>query len=232
LYESRWRLLRWAGFAAAIFVMAPYVLTLVYVFVNPPISALMIQKALAGNRIDYKWRSLDAISPAVVAQVVASEDGRFCKHRGVDWSALGKAVDAVAEGRPKGGGSTISMQTAKNLFLWNRPAVLRKPLEIPLAYWVDFVLGKKRTLEIYLNVAEWGPGLYGVEAAASHYFGRSAAALTAQEAAQLAAALPNPERRNAGRPGPRTFLLATRLRVRALHEPGVADCVLNALPKR
>src|SRR5262249_40078013 len=152
---------------------------------------------------------------------------RFCEHWGVDWGALDAAADAFAEGRPKGGGSTISMQTAKNLFLWNRPAFLRKPLEIPLAFYMDFVLGKRRLMEIYLNIVEWAPGVYGAEAAARHHFRKSAASLTSQEAAQLAAALPNPKRRNAGRPGPGVFALANKLRARAAREQHAAWCVLG-----
>jgi monofunctional biosynthetic peptidoglycan transglycosylase len=219
------RLLRLAPYVLIVLFFVPYYLTGLYILVNPPVTALMVQKLLAGNGIAYRWRGLDAISPALVTQVIASEDGRFCSHRGVDWSALDAAADAFAEGRARGGGSTITMQTAKNLFLWTRPAFLRKPLEIPLAYYMDFVLGKRRLMEIYLNVVEWAPGVYGAEAAARHHFGKPAASLTAQEAAQLAAALPNPRRRNAGRPGPRVFALAERLKARASGERGAAWCV-------
>ena len=162
----------------------------------------MLRQALAGRGAEYEWRDLDRISPNLVIQVIAAEDGRYCSHWGVDWSALDAAADAFAEGRAKGGGSTISMQAAKNLFLWNRPAFLRKPFELPLATYMDFVLGKQRLMEIYLNIVEWAPGVYGAEAAARHHFGKSADELDPQEAAQLAAALPNPKRRNAGRPRP------------------------------
>jgi monofunctional biosynthetic peptidoglycan transglycosylase len=214
--------------AFAAFLLAPYLLTCVYIFVDPPFSALMLRQGLAGRDITYEWRDLDQISPNLIAQVIAAEDSRFCKHHGVDWTALNKAADALAEGKPKGGASTISMQAAKNLFLWNNPAVLRKPFEIPLAYFMDFVLGKQRLLEIYLNIVEWAPGIFGAEAAARHHFDTTAADLTPQEAAQLAAALPNPKRRNAGRPGPRTAALANRLRARALRERGDSVCVLDA----
>jgi monofunctional biosynthetic peptidoglycan transglycosylase len=187
----------------------------------------MVQRALTGRGINYKWRDLDHIAPALVRQVIAAEDGRFCEHSGVDWNALDAAADAFALGRPKGGGSTISMQAAKNLFLWTKPAFLRKPFEIPLAYYMDLVLGKRRLMEIYLNIVEWAPGVYGAEAAARHHFGKSAAALTAQEAAQLAAALPNPRRRNAGRPGPRVYALAARLKARAAAQREGARCVIG-----
>jgi monofunctional biosynthetic peptidoglycan transglycosylase len=223
------RALRWAAYAFIALFFAPYYLSCLYIFIDPPISAFMLRQALAGRSISYEWRDLSRISPNLVRQVIAAEDGRYCRHWGVDWSALDMAAGAVAKGRAKGGGSTISMQAAKNLFLWNRPAFLRKPFELPLAMYMDFVLGKKRLMEIYLNIVEWAPGVYGAEAAAQHHFGKSADELDRQEAAQLAAALPNPKRRNAGRPGPRVYALAERLRARAARERSVANCVLGGV---
>jgi monofunctional biosynthetic peptidoglycan transglycosylase len=226
LIRPHWRrIFRIALIAFAVFVLTPYLLTLVYVFADPPFSALMARQALTGGSVNYQWRDLDQISPNLIAQVIASEDGRFCKHHGVDLTALDRAAEAVADGKPKGGGSTITMQTAKNLFLWSRPAILRKPFEIPLAFFMDFVLGKQRIMEIYLNIVEWAPGVYGAEAAARHHFGKSAADIDPEDAALLAAALPNPKRRNAGDPGPRTEALAERLRRRAERERGVSFCV-------
>jgi monofunctional glycosyltransferase len=227
----RRRIVRIVAVAFLALFLAPYAATLVYVFVNPPISTLMLRDAARGARVSYIWRNLDRISPNLIAQVIVSEDGRFCKHHGVDWKALDKAAEAVAGGKPKGGGSTIAMQTAKNLFLWNSPAVLRKPFEIPLAYWLDAVLGKQRLMEIYLNIVEWGPGVFGAEAAAHHHFDKSADELTRDDAALLAAALPAPNRRNAGDPGPRTEALASRLRARAQREQGVSVCVTSASPE-
>ena len=221
------RVLRWAAYALTVLVFAPYYLTCLYILLDPPISAFLLRHMLSGRGTEYEWRDLDRISPNLVIQVIAAEDGRYCSHWGVDWSALDAAAGAFAEGRAKGGGSTISMQAAKNLFLWNRPAFLRKAFELPLATYMDFVLGKQRLMEIYLNIVEWAPGVYGAEAAARHHFGKSADELDPQEAAQLAAALPNPRRRNAGRPGPRVFALAERLRARAEHARGVAYCVLG-----
>jgi monofunctional biosynthetic peptidoglycan transglycosylase len=219
--------LRWAAIGFTVFFYAPYYLTCLYILADPPFSAHMLRRALTLRSVNYAWRDLDRISPSLVAQVVAAEDGRYCEHWGVDWDALDAAAGAFAGGRAKGGGSTISMQTAKNLFLWNRPAVLRKPFEIPLAYYMDFVLGKRRLMEIYLNIVEWAPGVYGAEAAARYHFHKSAASLTAQEAAQLAAALPNPKRRNAGRPGPRVFAFAERIRARAARQRRGTTCVLS-----
>ncbi len=219
---------RLAGVAVAAFILAPYFFTLVYVVFDPPLSALMFRQALTGHRVDYEWRDLDRISPNLVTQVISAEDGRFCQHWGVDWSSFDRAVDAAADGRAKGGASTISMQTAKNLFLWNRPAYVRKIFELPLAYYMDLMLGKRRLMEIYLNIVEWAPGVYGAEAAARHHFGKSADRLSQQEAAQLAAALPNPKLRNAGRPSPKTFALARRLRRRAASGQSEAYCVLRS----
>jgi monofunctional glycosyltransferase len=224
---KRGGVLRWAAIGFTVFFFAPYYLTCLYILADPPFSALMVRRALALRSVDYEWRDLGRISPNLVTQVIASEDGRYCAHWGVDWSALRTAAGAVARGHSKGGGSTISMQAAKNLFLWNRPALLRKPFEIPLALYVDFVLGKRRLMEIYLNIVEWAPGVYGAEAAARYHFGKSAASLTAQEAAQLAAALPNPKRRDAGQPGPRVFAFAERIRARAARFRGRAACVLG-----
>jgi monofunctional glycosyltransferase len=224
----RGRILRFALVASAALLVAPYVLATLYIFVNPPFSALMLRQALGGRAISYEWRDLDRISPNLIAQVVVSEDGRYCRHHGVDLKALDKAAEAAAHGKPKGGGSTITMQTAKNLFLWNSPALLRKPFEIPLAYYLDFVLGKQRVMEIYLNIVEWAPGVFGAEAAAVHHFGKTADELTREDAALLAAALPNPKRRNAGEPGPRTEALAIRLRDRVSKERGESFCISDS----
>lgn len=223
---SRRRWFRYILYGFLGFFLAPYVLTLFFVFVDPPMSFYMFRQAVAGNGAEWQWRDLEEISPNLLTQVIVSEDARFCEHWGVDWLAVMDAMeDAEAGDRPRGA-STISMQTAKNLFLWNEPAYLRKAFELPLAYFIDAVWGKRRVMEIYLNIAEWGPGIFGAEAAARHHFGKSAAKLSRQEAAQLAAALPNPIRRNAGSPGPRTSALAARLRARAARERNVARCVL------
>lgn len=222
------RIFRVALILFLVFFFTPYLLTILLIFIDPPFSGLMARQALTGGEVQYEWRDLDQISPNLIAQIIAAEDGRFCTHHGVDWSALDRAADAVVDGKAKGGGSTITMQTAKNMFLWNRPAMLRKPFEIPLAMFMDFTLGKERVIEIYLNIVEWGPGVYGAEAAAQHHFRKSADDLSPQEAAQLAAALPNPKRRNAGKPGPKTMAFARKLRLRAMRERGDSICVLDA----
>jgi len=223
--QDRRLLLRIAASAVAGFLIYPYAVTPFYLLFDPPFSALTMRQTLAGKPVIQEWRDLDLISPNLVTQVIVSEDARFCEHWGVDWSAIDTALDAAETGRARGA-STLSMQTAKNLFLWNKPAIPRKILELPLAYYMDFVLGKKRVMELYLNVAEWGPGIFGAEAAAQHHFHVSSSELTSQEAAQLAAALPNPKRRNAGQPSPRTFALANHLRARAMRERTPISCVL------
>jgi monofunctional biosynthetic peptidoglycan transglycosylase len=123
-------------------------------------------------------------------------------HQGIDWLAMQDVVGEVfdEEEKPIRGASTIAMQTVKNLFLWEGRSVMRKLLEAPLALWIDSVWTKRRVIEVYLNIAEWGPGIYGAEAAARKHFGKSAARLSRQEAALLAAVLPNPIKRSAGKP--------------------------------
>ena len=151
---------------------------------------------------------LERISPNLIHAVILSEDGAFCRHRGVDWSALEEAIENDR------GGSTISMQVVKNLFLWPASSYVRKALEMVLAYLVEVVWPKRRVLEIYLNIAEWGPGIFGAEAAARHNFGKAASQLTPEEAALLAVALPNPLDRQARYPGYQHRRLASNLLTR------------------
>ena len=168
----------------------------------PPVSTLMMRQALTFQPLSRHYVPLSNISRHMVNAVIAAEDGKFCTHHGVDWQALHSVVKDAAEdeGEPSRGASTITMQTTKNLFLWNGHSYLRKALEIPLALGMDFIWGKPRTMEAYLNVAEFGPGIFGVDAAATHYFHTTAARLSPHEAALLAATLPNPKRRNPARP--------------------------------
>jgi monofunctional biosynthetic peptidoglycan transglycosylase len=173
-----------------------------YRVVDPPSVPILWRKAVR-ERVEQHWLPLERIGPLIPLAVIGAEDGRFCFHHGIDASELWQALmeaDSLSEAR---GGSTITQQTAKNLFLWQSHSVIRKVLELPLALWVDFVLPKRRIMEIYLNIAEWGPdGEFGVEAGAERAFGRPAAALSRGQAALLAAELPNPHERDAGHPGP------------------------------
>ena len=180
----------------------PYVLTPLYA-VGHPVSTLMIWRGLTGHNVSRTWVDLDAMSPALPRSAVAAEDAKFCFHHGVDWDSLRDVIDDAQDGEFGRGGSTITQQVAKNLFLWQGRSFIRKGLEFPLAFWVDFVLPKKRILELYLNVAELGPdGQFGAEAGAEYAFGRTAATLSPIEAALLVASLPNPVTRSARRPGP------------------------------
>jgi monofunctional biosynthetic peptidoglycan transglycosylase len=156
-----------------------------------------------------------------------AEDARFCGHHGLDVIELNAAIDKAGRGARLRGASTISMQTVKNLFLWPSRDFLRKGLEVPLALWADLLLGKKRVMEIYLNVAEWGEGIYGAEAAAQVYFGVSAADLGPGPSARLAAILPAPTSRDAARPGPRTAEAARRIAGRAAQSGAYVGCVLD-----
>ncbi len=210
----------------AVVLIALLCVVLAYRFINPPYSTLMVANALAGRTLKHKWVPLDQISPYLVSAVVTSEDARFCRHWGVDWAEVEDAFErAEKTGRGPRGASTIPMQTVKNLFLWPDRSYVRKSIEIPLAYVASMVWSKPRMLEIYLNVAEWGPGVFGVQAAARHHFRSSAAKLTRREASQLAAALPNPHVRNAGRPGPKTRRLALKMEKRLKAGGAPLDCI-------
>jgi monofunctional glycosyltransferase len=210
--------------AILLIALAPVVLIGVYTVV-PPVSTLMVAHWVLGKRVDRHWVELDEVSPALPVAVLAAEDSRFCTHAGVDWAMIRTVIETADEEGPARGASTIAMQTAKNLFLWPEPAYLRKAVEIPLALMIDLVWSKRRIMEVYLNVAEWGPGTFGAEAAARRHFGKSAAQLTAAEAALLAAALPNPFARVAGRPGPGTRRLAARIAARARIAGDLVECL-------
>jgi monofunctional biosynthetic peptidoglycan transglycosylase len=203
------------GFAALI---------LVYRFL-PPTSTLELARWLKGETVERHYVPLERISGFLRAAVVVSEDARFCEHNGVDWGALREVLDRPGPNGPRRGASTIPMQTAKNLFLWPSRSYLRKAIEIPLALLIDLEWPKRRILEVYLNLAEWGKGIFGAEAAARHYFRKSADRLDAREAALLATALPNPAHRNAARPSPRHAGLAARIMARALTAGPLVECV-------
>ena len=189
-----------------------------------PVSTLMLARWAAGAPVDRRWVPLSAVSPKLVASVILSEDGQFCREHGVDFGALREVIED-RDGAPSRGASTLTMQVAKNLFLWPGRSYVRKGLEIPLAMLLDRVWGKRKVLEAYLNVAEWGDGVFGIEAAAQRDFHVSAAALTARQAALLATALPNPALRSVTQPSRKHRQLARRiLDMQPLAGPHVA-CV-------
>jgi monofunctional biosynthetic peptidoglycan transglycosylase len=197
-----------------------------YRFVDP-VSTLMLWRWASGQPVERTFVPLSRIAPIVPLTVILSEDGSFCHNRGVDLGAMREALeqadDDLADSR---GGSTITQQTAKNLFLWPGRSLVRKVLEFPLALWLNLTLPKRRVMEIYLNVAEWGPGgQFGVEAAARYAFGKSARNLSAAEAAELAAILPNPFRRSARTPSPLVRRLAGLYERRAAAHPSHDACI-------
>jgi monofunctional biosynthetic peptidoglycan transglycosylase len=194
-------------------------------FVQPPLTALMVWRLAGGAGIDHRPVPLESISPHLRHAVLTSEDNRFCAHHGVDWVAVDEALDELADGGEPRGASTITMQIAKNLLFWPDRSYLRKALEVPFAYLIDALWSKRHILEVYLNIAEWGPGIYGAEAAARHHFARAAVDLTARQSAQLAAALPAPLVRSAGRPGPVTRRVAARILGRMDQTHGLFACV-------
>jgi monofunctional biosynthetic peptidoglycan transglycosylase len=198
-------------------------LIVLFRFVDPPLTPLMAMDRLSGVPVEQQWARFEDISPRLVRAVIASEDGRFCRHAGIDFAALRDAIDDTRRGNPRGG-STITMQVVKNLFLWPGRSYVRKAIELPLALALDLIWPKRRIIEVYLNIAEWGPGIYGAEAAAQISFGKSAAQLTDAEATRMAVSLPDPVDRDAGDPSVTVERLAARLAVRL--RAGVAlDCL-------
>ena len=184
-------------------VLLPIILIAIYERLPPPITPLMVIRAAEGEGMARDWVDGATIPAVMPRAAIAAEDNLFCSHVGFDWEALGEALEAASDGKSGGrGGSTISQQTAKNLFLWPGRSYARKAVEAYLTALIEIMLDKDRILTLYLNIAEWGPGIYGIEAAAQHHFGKPAAKLTKREAARLAAILPDPRGRSAARPGP------------------------------
>ncbi|WP_246206416.1 monofunctional biosynthetic peptidoglycan transglycosylase [Propylenella binzhouense] len=221
------RVLRRIAWLLALLVIAPFALLPLYRAVDPPVTTVMVLKRIGGAPIDQTWVPMAEISPRLVRAVMMAEDARFCAHSGIDWIEMRNALSDAEDGGRVRGASTITMQLVKNLFLSTGRSYLRKAFEIPLAAYADVVLGKRRTMEIYLNVVEWGPGVYGAEAAARHHFGISAKALSATQAARLAAVLPAPLARDPAKPGRGTRVAASRIAARAAKAGAYDDCVLD-----
>lgn len=208
----------------SLFLVLPYLLTPLYAIVDPP-STLMLWRWATGERVVRQVIPLERMGAHLPATVMVAEDGRFCSHNGIDFQQIKEVMDTTDNPAEMRGVSTIPQQTVKNLFLWPGRSYVRKALEVPLAMWFDLVLPKRRIMEIYLNIAEWGPnGEFGAEAAARRDFDRPAATLSAREAALMAASLPNPIARNPRRPGPGLERLAGLYQSRAGRFQG-ADCI-------
>jgi monofunctional glycosyltransferase len=220
------RSLRLLAVIVLIALALPYLMVPLYRF-GEPVSTLMLWRWATGQRVERVFVPLGRIASALPLSVIISEDGGFCRNRGIDLDAMREAWQQADENLDEArGGSTITQQTAKNLFLWQGRSVVRKALEIPLALWIYYILPKRRVLEIYLNIAEWGPnGEFGAEAASRWAFGKSARELTVRESAELAAVLPNPVHRSARTPSVSVRRLAGLYERRAAAYPALDACI-------
>ena len=201
---------------------------MVYRFLPVPLTPLMVIRLAEGEGLQKRWASLDEVAPVLPQAAIAAEDNRFCEHFGFDWEELGGQIDALLAGERARGASTITMQTAKNLFLWPGRDFVRKALEAWLTPQIELLWPKRRIMEVYLNVAELGPGIYGAEAAARSYFGKSASGLSAQEATLLAAILPSPRDWSPVRPTDYLQGRARTIRARIDQLGPMLDCIRPA----
>ncbi len=209
-------------------VLAPLVLMICYIPpIVHPVSTVMLRDLVLLRGFQRQWVDFDDISPALVQSVLMSEDGKYCFHNGVDWGAVNLVIDEALDGERPRGASTIPMQTVKNLFLWSNRSYVRKVLEIPLAMAADTIWSKRRLMEIYLNVAEWAPGIYGIEAAAQYYYNIPAARLTRRQSAYLAVTLPNPYLRHPRKPSRGMVRLAGLVERRALQSGAYIKCLYD-----
>ena len=230
---------RWAGvrrvvaWLIAIALIGPPLLVAIYRFVPPPVTILQLQRA-GEDGLRKDWRSLNDIDADLVHAVVAAEDARFCSHNGFDMEAIRKAMRNNESGGRMRGGSTISQQTAKNVFLWPQRSWVRKGAEAYFTVLTEVIWGKRRMMEVYLNVIEMGPGVYGAEAAAQRWFGKSADELTRAEPAKPAAILPSPRRYKAAGSGPYANRRARRIQaaIRVVANEGLSSCAFDGRRRR
>lgn len=210
---------------------APFILIhgygLVLKFMPVPWTINMNQRSTIVKALKYDWVAIDEISPYLAYAVIGAEDSRFCSHHGIDWKAIEKVLDERGAGKSRRGGSTITQQVAKNVYLWNGGGWVRKIPETWLALYLDSIWSKRRIMEVYLNVAEWGDGIFGAEAAAQARFGKSAKNLTAKEAALLASVLPSPNKWRLDPPGDYVQKRAKTLAIRTADVKwgGYGQCV-------
>lgn len=208
----------------------------VFRFINPPVTPLMIiryfgtHSAKEPARIQKTWKNIEDISPNMVLAVVAAEDNNFPTHFGVDWDAIKEAQKRNKKGKRIHGGSTITQQTAKNVFLVPNRSYIRKAFELYFTYMIEILWSKERIMEVYLNIVELGPGIYGVEEASQYYFKKPAKKLTRSEAALITSALPSPRKRNLGKPS--KYMVQYQQRVMRLMDlVGEVD-LKNSKPKK
>jgi monofunctional biosynthetic peptidoglycan transglycosylase len=219
-------ILRFIAKAFGAFVGLTLVLVVALKWLPVPVTATMLMDE---NGITKDWESLDNIDRNLVSAVIAAEDSRFCEHFGFDAEAIEQALKENAEGGRIRGGSTISQQTAKNVFLWQGGGFFRKGLEAWFTFWIETIWGKRRIMEVYLNVAETGIGTYGAEAGSQRYFGHSAARLSPDEASRMAAALPSPKKRSVKSPRGWQLRHGNRIerRIGIVRRDGLDACVYN-----
>lgn len=218
--------MRFLAKVAAWFVGLSLALVILFRFVPPPVTATMLMDE---NGITKDWESLSNIDRNLVTAVIAAEDGKFCQHNGFDAEAIQTAIERNAQGGRIRGGSTISQQTAKNVFLWQGGGYVRKGFEAWFTFLIEHLWGKRRIMEVYLNVAETGIGTYGAEAGAQRYFNKSAASLSRIEAARMAAALPLPKKRSVTNPGgfTRRYGNTIAARMGVVRRDGLDACVYD-----
>lgn len=222
------RLLRNIALALFIVLVAgPVATVILYRFIPPPVTPLMVIRAVEGRGLDHRWRSIDKVAPALPRALIAAEDARFCEHHGFDFDALQKAYANNEAGKKIRGGSTISQQTAKNVFLWPGRSYVRKGLEAWFTVLIETFWGKKRIMEVYLNSIEYGSGIYGAEAAAQRYFGVGADRLNQGQASRLAAILPSPLKWKVVKPGKYVAKRSKKIGKAsgAVRRGGLADCL-------
>lgn len=194
------RVLRWLiGLIVLLFLLS-LLWVFAYRYIDPPTTSLMLRDTLEGHSVAYTWRDLDEIHPNMPRAVITAEDRDFCAHNGFDMAAIQSALASNREGGKLRGGSTVSQQTAKNAFLWAERSWVRKGLEAYFTFLIERIWGKRRIMEVYLNLAETGINTYGVEEGAKRYFGHGADELTRREAGQIAAVLPSPQKRSGKNP--------------------------------
>ncbi len=211
VYRIGW----FVGRAIVYFVTGSVLWVLIYKWLPPPITLTMMSDVIAGRGLTKDWMSINAIDPTMARAVIAAEDAKFCAHHGFDSEAIQKAMQSNARGKRIRGGSTISQQTAKNAFLWQNGGYFRKGLEAWFTLLIETIWGKKRIMEVYLNIAETGIGTYGVNAGSQRYFGHDADQMTSAEAARIAAILPLPKKRDAAAPSGYTRRYGNRIKARS-----------------
>ena len=221
------RIAGWVVKLVVAFFVISVLWVVVYRFVPPPVTATMLGDVLAGRGLDKDWMPISQIDRDMVRAAIGAEDSKFCQHDGFDWDAISDAAQRNASGGRIRGGSTISQQTAKNAFLWNGGGYARKGAEAWFTFLIEHMWGKPRIMEVYLNVAETGIGTYGVNAGSERYFGHDASAMTATEAARIAAVLPLPKKRGAVAPKgfTRRYGNTIAARVNAVARDGLDACV-------